>query len=177
MRRGSGSFSIPGPAGIPSQLSVCKGGAVCLRCRSTAENLAVFGIGGKLLAVIIGASPLLAPRSAADHLPRLKSGWLENLITIPTPPLDHTGVCHAEGFGNGFRTFYSVDTTSPPMARFNLLGQELVISSLLLHSCPMYAQIGIPPRSQSTSLRKTRQLLICFGGALHSSFSPAASHP
>ena len=45
------------------------------------------------MAVIIGASPLLAPRSAADHLPRLKSGWLENLITIPTPPLDHTGVC------------------------------------------------------------------------------------
>ena len=63
------------------------------RCRATAANLAVLGIGDNLLAVIIGASPLLAPRSAADHLPRLKSGWLENLITIPTPPLDHTGVC------------------------------------------------------------------------------------
>ena len=72
------------------------------------------------MAVIIGASPLLAPRSAADHLPRLKSGWLENLITIPTPPLDHTGVCRTEGDDSeGFRNFYSVGTASPPMARFN----------------------------------------------------------
>ena len=110
---------FPRTRGKRSQLSVCKGGAVCLRCRATAANLAVFGIGGNLLAVIIGASPLLAPRSAADRPARLKSAWLENLTTIPTSPLDHTAFVALNGCGEGFRTLYSVDTTSPPMSRFN----------------------------------------------------------
>jgi hypothetical protein len=48
--------------------------------------------GGDNRCVAASGTPIRCrPRAA------LKFGWLENLITIPTPPLDHTGVCRTEG--------------------------------------------------------------------------------
>jgi hypothetical protein len=61
--------------------------------------LPVFRIGGDPATVLIGASSTLAVHAAADLLTRLKLGRLEDLVTISTPPFDHTGVCLTEQAG------------------------------------------------------------------------------
>ena len=55
-------------------------------------NLAIFRIGGDLLAAAIGAPPPLALRTTADGLTGLKLRRLEDLLAIATTPFDHTGV-------------------------------------------------------------------------------------
>ena len=116
MRPGSGSFSQN--QRYTQSIECLQGRAVCLSVARRQQTWR-YWVGDNLLAVIVGASRLLAPRSAADRPARLKSAWLENLTTIPTSPLDHTAFVALNGCGEGFRTLYSVDTTSPPMSRFN----------------------------------------------------------
>ena len=60
--------------------------------RAVAAYLAVFGVGGDLLPVIIGAALALANRLAADRLRRLKLRRLKGLLTIAATPFTHTGV-------------------------------------------------------------------------------------
>ena len=60
-------------------------------------DLPVFRIRGDLAAVAIGAPPPLTVRFAADQLTGLKLRWLEDPLTITTPPLDHTGVVALKG--------------------------------------------------------------------------------
>jgi hypothetical protein len=45
----------------------------------------------------IGAPPPLTVRFAADRLTGLKLRWLEDPLTIATPPFDHTGVVALKG--------------------------------------------------------------------------------
>jgi hypothetical protein len=52
--------------------------------RTVPAYLAVFGIGGDLRFVILGASPPLAIRSAAYRLARLELRWLEVPLTLKT---------------------------------------------------------------------------------------------
>ena len=61
-------------------------------------NLPVFRVRGDLLPVIVSAPPLLARRLAADGLARLKFRWLEDPLTIATPPF-HTGFVALRGQG------------------------------------------------------------------------------
>ena len=79
-------------------------------------DLPVFRIRGDLAAVAIGAPPPLTVRFAADQLTGLKRRWLEDPLTIATPPFDHTGVVALKGSGEEFRNCYRVRTASPPMA-------------------------------------------------------------
>ena len=60
--------------------------------RAVLTHLPVFGIRGKFAAVGIGTPTPLTLRFAADRLSGLKFGWLEDPLTIATPPLDHIGV-------------------------------------------------------------------------------------
>ena len=46
-----------------------------------------------ILAVILGAAPALAAGITANQLPRLIFRWLEEPLTVPASPLDHTGGC------------------------------------------------------------------------------------
>ena len=55
-------------------------------------------------------------RFAADRLTGLKLRWLEDPLTIATPPFDHTGVVALTRSGEEFRNCYRVPTASPPMA-------------------------------------------------------------
>jgi hypothetical protein len=55
--------------------------------------LAVFGVGGYSLAVIIGATSPLAARFAANRLPWLVFRWLEDSFTVAATPFDHIGGC------------------------------------------------------------------------------------
>ena len=95
-------LAIPPPViGIP--------GAPFLSAIQT--SLAVFRVRGDFLAVVIGAAPPLADRIAAYRLPRLKLGWLETALAIPTLAYAHIGGCRTgeARFSEGrFRSWYRV---------------------------------------------------------------------
>ena len=61
--------------------------------RALQARLAVDGVGGDLLAVIISASAALAAGVAAHRLPRLIFRWLEDPLTEAATPFAHTGGC------------------------------------------------------------------------------------
>ncbi len=90
--------------------------------RAVQAYLAIFGVRGDLLAVIIGAVPALAAGVAAYHLRRLIFGWLEAPLTVAASPFDHTGGCRIlrdrRLSGGRFRNCYRVRTASWPMAVF-----------------------------------------------------------
>src|ERR1700694_90158 len=65
--------------------------------RPVRPDLQVSRIRGDLAAVAIGAPPPLTVRFAADRLTGLKLRWLEDPLTIATPPFDHTGVVALKG--------------------------------------------------------------------------------
>ena len=67
-------------------------------------DLPVYRIRGGLAAMAIGAPPPLTVRFAADRLTWLKLRWLENSLTITTPPLDHTGVVALKGQAKNLET-------------------------------------------------------------------------
>ena len=73
------SFPVIGIAGAPL-------------ARAVPAHLAVFGIGGDLLPVVVGAPTPLATRFAANRLARLKLRRLETLLTIATTPVIHWAV-------------------------------------------------------------------------------------
>ena len=85
-----GRIALPAPApvlGIPGPPFA---GAVL-------TDLPVFRVRGDLATVAIGAPPPLTVRFATDRLTGLKLRWLEDPLTIATPPLDHTGVVALKG--------------------------------------------------------------------------------
>src|SRR5713226_3332956 len=92
-------------------------------------DLPVFRIRGDLAAVAIAAPPPLTVRFAADPLTGLKLRWLEDPLTIATPPLDTYRRCRTEGSGQGFRNCYRVPTASPLMALSpnNTTGENAVV--------------------------------------------------
>ena len=57
-----------------------------------ATDLSIFGIGGQLCAVVVGAPAALALRQTANFLTRLERGWLELLLAVSAAPQVHTGV-------------------------------------------------------------------------------------
>ena len=56
-------------------------------------DLPVFGIGGDLLAVIVGTAPALAVSAGADGLPWLILRGLKHLFAIAAAPFDHRRFC------------------------------------------------------------------------------------
>jgi hypothetical protein len=60
---------------------------------TVAANIAVFGIGGDLLPVVVSAAPTLANGFTADRLQRLKLGRLKGLLTVATAPFPHNRRC------------------------------------------------------------------------------------
>ena len=61
--------------------------------RTVQAYLAVFGIPGDFLAVIIGAAAPLAAGVTAYRLSRLMFRWLEDSLAVVASPFDHTGGC------------------------------------------------------------------------------------
>jgi hypothetical protein len=60
-------------------------------------SLAIFAVRGDLLAVVIGTAPPLAGWIAAYRLLRLKLGWLETALAVPTLAYAHIGGCRTGG--------------------------------------------------------------------------------
>jgi len=58
-----------------------------------AADVAVFGIAGDLLPVVVGAAPTLANGFTADRLKRLKLGRLKRLLTVAAAPFPHNRRC------------------------------------------------------------------------------------
>jgi len=71
--------------------------------RPVESCLALFEVGGDLLAVVIGAAAPLAAGVTAYRLPRLIFRWLEDSLTVGALPFDHTGGCRTgvESFSAG----------------------------------------------------------------------------
>jgi hypothetical protein len=71
--------------------------------RAVQAYLAVLGVGGDFLAMIIGAAVPLAASVTAYRLPRLIFRWLEGSLAVEASPFDHTGGCRtgAGGFQAG----------------------------------------------------------------------------
>jgi Zn-dependent protease len=61
--------------------------------RAVQAHLAVFRVRRDLLAVILSAAAALAAGVAAHRLSRLIFRWLEDPLTVPASPFDHTGGC------------------------------------------------------------------------------------
>ena len=66
--------------------------------RAVQAYLAVFGVPGDLLAVVIGAAAPLAAGVAAYRLPRLIFRWLEGSFTVAASPFDHTAGCRTGSY-------------------------------------------------------------------------------
>ena len=66
--------------------------------RAVQAHLAVFGVPGDLLAVVIGAAAPLAAGVAAYRLPRLIFRWLEGSFTVAASPFDHTAGCRTGSY-------------------------------------------------------------------------------
>ena len=66
--------------------------------RAVQAYLAVFGVRGDLLAVVIGAPAALAAGGAAHRLPRLIFRWLEGSFTVAASPFEHTGGCRTGSY-------------------------------------------------------------------------------
>jgi hypothetical protein len=58
-----------------------------------AANVAVFGIGGDLLPVVVDAAPTLANGFTADRLQGLKLGRSKKLLTVAAAPFPHNRRC------------------------------------------------------------------------------------
>ncbi len=90
--------------------------------RTVAAPFAVFGIGGDLFFVVVGAPLLLAPGFAADDMAGLKLRRLENLLTVAATPFTHIKGVVSPREDSGlpaavFRNCCRVPTASPPMAQ------------------------------------------------------------
>src|SRR3954447_12103660 len=66
---------------------------------AVAADLAILGIGGDLLSMIVGAASSLTGRIAADHLARLILRRLEKLLTVAATPFIHKRRCLIESGG------------------------------------------------------------------------------
>ena len=75
-------------------------------------HLPVFRIRSEFAAAGFGTPTPLTLRSATDRLTRLKLGWLEDPLTIATPPLDHTGVVAPTRQTKNLETF--IESVLPP---------------------------------------------------------------
>jgi hypothetical protein len=58
-----------------------------------AADVAVFGIGGDLLSVVVGAALTLANGFIANRLEGLKLGRSKRLLTVATAPFPHNSRC------------------------------------------------------------------------------------
>ena len=60
---------------------------------TVAADVAVFGIGGDLLSVVVGAALTLANGFIANRLEGLKLGRSKRLLTVATAPFPHNSRC------------------------------------------------------------------------------------
>jgi hypothetical protein len=58
-----------------------------------AADVAVFGIGGDLLPMVVDAAPTLANGFTTDRLPGLKLGRSKRLLTVAAAPFAHNRRC------------------------------------------------------------------------------------
>ena len=63
-----------------------------------AADLSIYGIGGQLCTVVVGAPPALALGQTANFLTRLERGRLKFALAISAAPQVHTGVVAPSGF-------------------------------------------------------------------------------
>jgi hypothetical protein len=63
----------------------------------------------------------------------LKLRWLEDPLTIATPPFDHTGVVALKGQAKNLEAVYRVRTASPPMALSQQQNRRLFYSAADTH--------------------------------------------
>src|SRR6266852_145863 len=109
---------------------------------AVAADLAILGIGGNLLSVILGATFSLTGRIAADHLAWLILRWLEKLLTVAATPFIHNRRCLTQPAARrkpresrayshrnrgpaapfSFRVCCRVPTASPPMVNYKTGG-------------------------------------------------------